>query len=571
MSAFLELGEAAGIAPHDGAERADRLHFNIGSYLPRAAELWGNRAAAVVMGRARGRRERGTVTFAELEALSNRFANGLAQAGIGRGCRTLLMVRPGVDFVALVFALFKLGAVPVMIDPGMGVRRMLECLRRVDVEGFIGVPAAQVMRCLRRGAFSSARSVVTVGRRWLWGGVTLRQIERGGGERFETAATRRDETAAILFTSGATGPAKGVVYEHGMFDAQVRAIQSCYGIEAGEVDLPTFPLFALFSVAMGMTSVIPEMDPSRPARVDPARIVQAVHDYQVTNTFGSPALWKRVASYCVDRGIRLGSLRRVLIAGAPVPDWLIEQLHRVLGSGADVHTPYGATEALPVASIGGRAVLSDCWPRSRSGAGICVGRPLPEIDLRVIGVSDEPIERWSDVLVVGDGEIGEIVVAGPVVTKAYYGLSEATRGAKIYDGDRVWHRMGDVGYRDDKGRVWYCGRKAHRVVTGAGTLYSVCCEAIFNRHAEVSRSALVGVGPRGRQRPVMIVEPKGERFPRGSRAGELHEALVHLAETNEETRSIRDVLFHRSLPVDVRHNAKIDREKLARWAAERMT
>jgi acyl-CoA synthetase (AMP-forming)/AMP-acid ligase II len=479
------------------------------------------------------------------------------------------MVRPGFEFIGLTFALFKIGAVPVMIDPGMGVRRMLECIRSVDPQAFIGIPLAHVVRVIRRKPFRTVKRVVTVGRRWFWGGPTLDELHAGASKDPIMAKTARDEAAAILFTSGATGPAKGAVYEHGMFDAQVRLIRDRYGIEPGEVDLPAFPLFALFSTAMGMTSVIPDMDPSRPATVDPAKIVEAVRDHSVTNTFGSPAMWKRVAAFCVKNDIKLPTLRRVLIAGAPVPWDVIDRLHRVLGPDADVHTPYGATESLPVSSISGREVLG-ARSEGSSGVGICVGGALPGIEVRFLRVTDEPIARWSDDLAVADGEFGEIVVAGEVVTKQYYGLERATALAKIRDGVRVWHRMGDIGYRDKQGWIWFCGRKAHRVVTGSGTMLTVPCEAVFNEHPDVSRSALVGVGPPDRRTPVIIVEPEPGRFPRRGRVPAFREELIALADENDLTRSISRVLFHPGLPVDIRHNAKINREKLAVWAAGRM-
>jgi len=546
--------------------------FNIASYLPRMASADPDRPAVFVT----GSRDRGgravyrSMTFAQLEAESNRYANGLTKTGIARGMRVLVMVRPGFEFVGLIFALFKMGAVPVMIDPGMGVGRMLDCIRMVDLHAFVGVPLAHMIRILRPGAFKTVEHVVTVGRRWGWGGPTLRRLRNEADADFDTVDTKADEVAAILFTSGSTGPPKGVVYEHGMFNAQVHAIQTHYGIEPGEVDLPTFPLFALFSPAMGMTSVIPDMDPTRPACVDPAKIVEAVRDHRVTNTFGSPALWKRVSEYCVERNIKLPTLRRVLIAGAPVPWHVIENLHRVLDSGADVHTPYGATESLPVSSISGKEIFAACSDLTRRGAGTCVGNPLPGIDMRLIRISDEPIADWSDDLQAKDGELGEIVVAGAVVTKEYFGLPHATALAKIREGGRIWHRMGDLGYRDSQGRLWFCGRKAHRVVTEWGTLSSVRCEAVFNEHPDVFRSALVGVGPPGRSRPVIVVEPERGRFPSGRRVTAFCEELLDLGRANELTRRIDRVLFHRSLPVDIRHNVKINREELAVWASGRL-
>ncbi len=568
--------------------------LNIAAYLPAMARQVPDQAAVVVTtGYDRGGRARYTqLTFRELEEQSNRYANGLSGVGIGRGTRTLVMVRPGREFVGLIFALFKMGAVPILIDPGMGLRRMLECIRGVRPEAFVGIPLAQVMRLLRPGPFGRVRHIVTVGRRWFWGGPTLRGLGRSASCDFEPAPTKTDEPAAILFTSGSTGPPKGVIYTHGMFDAQVRAIREHYGIQSGEVDLPTFLLFALFGPAMSLTCVIPDMDPSRPAQVDPARIVTAIRDHAVTNTFGSPALWEQVSRYCVERGITLPTLRRVLIAGAPVRWPLIERMHRVLVPPADMHTPYGATEALPVASISGREVLADCRERSRTGAGTCVGRPLEGVTVRIIRITDEPIAAWSDDLAVPDGEIGEIVVRGDVVTQEYAGLPEATAAAKIAVSDQpkrqvhdlpygygardsglsgnpqcVWHRMGDVGYLDDQGRLWFCGRKAHRVTTAHGTLYTEPCEAIFNEHPDVYRSALVGVGPPGQQEPVIVVEPVPGKFPSGLRMPDFWEELLELGRAHELTRGIDVVLFHRAFPVDVRHNAKIDRDALAVWAA----
>lgn len=547
--------------------------FNIASVLPSRATERADQPAVIVT-RSRDRSDRpvyASISFNKLESLSNRYANALISAGIIRGMRVLIMVRPGFAFTGLIFALFKIGAVPVMIDPGMGVGRMMECIRTVDLHALIGIPKAHVMRLIRRDVFLGLLCVVTVGRRWCWGGASLELLANRANDRFDPVDTAASETAAILFTSGSTGPAKGVVYTHGMFGSQVRMIQSHYGIEPGEVDLPTFPLFALFSTAMGMTAVIPDMDPSRPARVKPERIVEAILDHGVTNSFGSPALWSRVGPYCAARRIRLPSLRRILIAGAPVPFTLIDTLHAVLDDNADVHTPYGATEALPVTSISGRLLSGELSERSRRGAGSCVGRAYDGIEVRIIAITDEPIADWSETSEMPDGEIGEITATGPIVMESYYGLDRATALSRIRDGDRAWHRMGDVGYRDDAGRIWMCGRKSHRVTTQRGTLYTVPCEAIFNQHLSVHRCALVGVGPRGHQEPVLVVECKDGAIPRGRGRREIVEQLQELGERHDHTRDINRFLFRRSLPVDVRHNAKINREQLAEWAVGRVS
>src|SRR5213594_2318417 len=190
------------------------------------------------------------LTFRQLNEECDRYAWGLSRRGVGRGTRTLLMVKPGGDFFCLTFALFKLGAVPMLIDPGMGKANLLSCIEEVAPEAFIAVPVAHAARVFLPRAFRSVKLAVPVGRRWFWGGPTLARIREASWQMCACAPTHASDTAAILFTSGSTGAPKGVVYEHGMFAAQVRELRDFYGIQEGEVDLAPFPLFALFSVAM---------------------------------------------------------------------------------------------------------------------------------------------------------------------------------------------------------------------------------------------------------------------------------------------------------------------------------
>lgn len=502
------------------------------------------------------------LSFDGLNRLSDAYARGLAERGVSRGDRVSLLVRPSLEFVPLVFALFKLGALPVLIDPGMGRKQFLACIERIRPRVLVALPLVHALRTLFPGAFRSVVLSVTAGGSALWwGGITLEECRVEGEEPFEVARTAAGDEAAILFTSGSTGPAKGVTYTHGIFSAQTRHIQEMYGIEPGEVDLACFPLFGLFSVGMGMTMVIPDMDPTKVAQVDPSKLVEAIQTHGCTSAFGSPTIWKRVAPYCLQQGVRLPTLRRILMAGAPVPVDLHEAFQSILPAGAQIHTPYGATESLPVATIGSHEVLDETRFRTAEGWGTCVGHPAPGIDIRIVAISDDPIEAWSDDLVVPDGEVGEICVCGAVVTREYKDEPEHTRSAKIFQGETVWHRIGDLGWFDARGRLWFCGRKAHRVQTADGrTLFTVPCEAIFNGHPDVARTALVGV----HGQPVLIVEPvAGSSRPHD----ELSAELLTLGKENERTESIGRVLFHPSFPVDVRHNAKIDRPALARWAA----
>ena len=548
----------------------DRVYVNIASYLSRAAqEQPFKRAVVCPSGRdSNGRAAYAHLTFQQLDRESDRIAHGLQCAGIGRGTRTILMVRPSLEFFELIFAIFKIGAVPVVVDPGMGIRRMLACYRSTRPLAFIGVPIAHAVRTLFPQHFNTVRVWITVGRRWFWRGLTLKKIRAAERKPFEPAKTSRDDPAAILFTTGSTGPAKGAVYTHGNFDAQLQQIASHLDFEPDEVDLSTFPLFALFYPALGVTAVVPDMDPTRPAQANPERLIEAIVDQGVTNMFASPALLDRLGSYGRARGVMLPSLKRVISAGAPVQARTIELFQPLLADGADIHTPYGATEAVPIASIRGAEILSETSSLTDKGYGICVGRPINGTPIRIIAVNDDPIRRWTEDLLVPQGEIGEIVVRGALVSRSYFENPLADSLAKIPDSGGFWHRMGDLGWMDRKGRIWFCGRKSHRVTTAGETLYTIPCESIFNTHPLVYRSALVGIGPRNHQVPAICIELKKtkKRINRKTVKTE----LLHLASQHEITREIKIILFRDSFPVDIRHNAKIFREQLATWAARQV-
>lgn len=547
----------------------DTPDVNVSKYLKIQAEKQPYKRAVVYPS---GKDHQGRITYAhltfeQLDHESDRLAQGLESIHIRRGTKTILMVMPSIDFFVITYALFKVGAVPVVVDPGMGVKRMLECLQSTGAEAFIGIPKAHVLRTLAKKWFTSVETFVTVGKKLFWGGYTLDDIRHVSDEPFEYVRTAADETAAILFTTGSTGPAKGVVYTHGTFDAQVRNIQAHFKISEDEIDLPTFPLFALFDPALGMTAIIPDMDPTKPAFVNPVKIIEAIHNQGVTNMFASPALLNRVGKYGKEHDIKLPSLKRVVSAGAPVSPANIEQFTSMFTGGTQVHTPYGATESVPILSIASDEILSETKKFSEEGYGTCIGRPIEDADIKIIRITDGPIEEWSDDLVLPIGEVGEITVKGSLVTQNYYKNPEADRLAKINEDGQVRHRMGDLGWLDKSGRVWFCGRKNHRVETAQGPMYTISCEAIFNRHKDVFRSALVGLGPKGDQTPVIIIELRPESRKRNK--NDILGELMALSQTFENTKTIKHILFHPSFPVDIRHNSKIFREELTVWAEKK--
>lgn len=546
---------------------------NVGGRLSIMAQAMPNAVAVVEpLGYDSDRRRRyRQMTFRELNDDSNRIARGLWTMGVSPGTRLALLVRPSIDFISLVFALYKSGAVSILIDPGMGRRTLVGCLADAEPDGFIAIPLAHAVRTFVRHRFPKARFNVTVGRRWFWGGKTLDRLRRTSSNKPVAAKVGPDDPAAIIFTTGSTGPAKGVLFTHGNFAAQVDQIRDFYDIRPGEVDVPCFPMFGLFNCAMGVTTVIPDMDPSRPARVDPTKIIEAARDWNATQAFGSPAVWDRVGRYCEEHGAKLPTVRRVLSAGAPIPAEVLRRMKACIHTDGEVHTPYGATEALPVASNSASEVLDETFAKTREGAGVCVGRRFSGVRWKVVRIVDGPIANIANVEELPTGEIGELIVSGPQVTRRYVTRTQWNARAKIADGNTVWHRMGDSGYLDAQDRFWFCGRVAHRVLTASGPLYPVRCEAIFNQHPTIRRSALVGVGPVGTQRPVIIVEPHRNKMPRTRHDQEaLLAEMRSLAVANPITAGINDFLLHPSFPVDIRHNAKIFREKLAVWAAKKL-
>lgn len=513
------------------------------------------------------------LTYRQLDRDSETIAKGLREYGIGHGTRTVLMVRPSLDFFALTFALFRLGAVPVMVDPGMGVKNLGQCLQEAQPQAFIGIPKAQLARRVLGWGKATIQQIVTVGGGKHWGGVTLDQIRDWGSRSTgsgEVADTTPSETAAILFTSGSTGVPKGVVYTHSIFLRQVHLLRTIYGIEPGEIDLCTFPLFALYAPGLGMTAVVPDMDPTRPANVDPAKIFGAIEDFGVTNLFGSPALINRVGRYGEGNGLRLPTLRRVISAGAPVPAAVLQRFQSMLNDDVQIFTPYGATESLPVCNIGSHEILSETRQLTDQGKGVCVGRPVEGVRVEIIPITDEPIPQWSDDLALEADKMGEIAVRGPNVTREYYRRPHSNELAKIPDPatDGFFHRMGDVGYRDSQGRIWFCGRKSHRVQCGETTLFTIPSEGVFNTHPAVFRSALVPVTTADGVQPVLCVELEQEAANADKQR--LVSELCTLGERFVHTAAIRTFLFHPGFPVDIRHNAKIFREKLAVWAAKQL-
>ncbi len=509
-----------------------------------------------------GNYEYTTLTFKELEILSNKFAVSLSKLGLKKGDKTLLFLRPSLDFPAITFALFKLGVIPIFIDPGMGKKNLLKCIKESNPVGLISEKEIHFIKYFYKDTFKSIKFNVTTGK-FAWGKMkTLKKLKEEKIQSLTTASSDPSDTAAILFTSGGTGTPKGVVYSHQVFEHQTNVLQELYGLTNNDIDMPGFPLFSLFTIAMGMTSCIPDMDPSKPGRCDPEKLVQNIKDQRPTFVAGSPAIWERVADFCIAHEITLPSIKYVVMFGAPVSTKLHMKFKNLLPHGT-TYTPYGATEALPVSSISGEYILKHTAQLSDDGRGTCVGKAVPGVEIKIIKTSNDVIEKLTPDLILPANSIGEIIVRGRAVTKEYLDLPDKTREAKISDEKNTfWHRMGDVGFLDEAGLLWFCGRKTHQVETIDHLLYPIPCEAIFNKHPAVKRSALVGLGKPGNQIPAIVIERKDGQYLSGKSRSIFESELIAVAKKYPHTKEIQKIYLSRSFPVDVRHNIKIDRLKL---------
>ncbi|MDE1673950.1 fatty acid CoA ligase family protein [Nocardia gipuzkoensis] len=511
------------------------------------------------------------LTYRELDLWSKAIAGRLSAAGVGTGTRTIVLVLPSPELYAIMFALLELGAVPVVIDPGMGVRKMLRCLRAVDAEAFIGIPQAHALRVLFRRSFRTVRTAVTVGGRWFWRGESLRAWGRTPTVPVPPGSPATDDDLLLIaFTTGSTGPAKAVRMTYGNLAAMVDQVHMARGEITPEASLITLPLVGVLDLLLGSRCVLPPLIPSKVGATDPAHVVDAIRKFGVRTMFASPAVLIPLLEYLRTHPVTLPSLDSIYSGGAPVPDWCVAGLREVLHEDAEVVAGYGATEALPMSTIESRELLNGLVERAQHGEGTCVGRPAYQVQARIVAITDEPIptmaraEELAGELETTRG-IGELVVAGPNVSTGYYWPEQANAQGKIIDGDRIWHRTGDLGWIDEQGRIWFCGRKSQRVITAQGPMFTVQVEQVFNNVAGVARTALVGIGPRGAQRPVLCVEVKP-----GADPDFVEPALRTRGAQFDLTKRIADFLVHPSFPVDIRHNAKIGRERLAVWAAERL-
>ena len=500
--------------------------------------------------------DKSSLSFFELEECSKKFAAQLIKMDIPSGSKVLLFVRPGLYFSALIFALFRSGLVPVFIDPGMKKKYLFKSIREIKPEVLIAEPKVHLLRLFKPGVFKSIRFF-------------LRPKDLATTTFSSFQDKRTSNPAAILFTSGATGRPKGVIYTHRMFASQVDQLRDAFDLKSGQVDVAGFALFGLFSLANGMNSKIPAVDQMRPAKVCPVKLYQNIERGKASLLTGSPVIWDRLAEYCHKKNLKLSSVKHLVMFGAPVSLNLHRRLKAILPSGS-TYSAYGATECLPVAVVSGDSILNGPHLLMRQGKGAFLGRPLPGVRVAIIPITDGEISHIDSNDFLPPEKLGEIIVCSPCATPGYIGLDLETSLSKMKDENgNIWHRMGDLGLLDDDNQLWFAGRKSHLIKWQGKILSSVQCEAVFNQHPEVKRSALIGLVEGAQKRPAIVIERKDRRILRGKKRRQFDRELLDLGQQKDHTLSIENFFHHPNLPVDTRHNIKIDRLKLALWANKR--
>ncbi len=498
-----------------------------------------------------------SITFDELDADVRRVAAGLVDLGVAKGDRVAVLVPPGIDLAVCIYGCWRMGAVVVVADAGLGVRGMSRALTSADPEYLIGIPRAlAAARALRwPGGRISTTSLHPARARLLQVRASLDDLRRRGERQPAPPTPTSLDEAVIGFTSGATGPAKGVSYRHHQLEAQRDALVDLYAIGPSDSLVAAFGPFALFGPAMGIPSVVPDMEVTAPGSLTAPALAEAVQAVQATLVFASPAALSNVAETAggmsSDQAAALQGVRLLMSAGAPVPVAVLREVGELMPN-AEPHTPYGMTEVLPVADISLAQIEA-----AAQGNGVCVGIPVRGVEVAISAL--DSVGKATGPLTNEDGVVGEVCIRAAHMRDGYDKLWMTQHAASQPAG---WHRSGDVGHLDGTGRLWIEGRMGHIVTTAAGPVTPVGIEHAVSALPEVTHAAVVGVGPVGTQQLVVVVVPVDR-----SRLPDLaDEDLADLVRAKVDAADVAAVMTAPSLPVDKRHNSKIDRTRISRWA-----
>ena len=503
-------------------------------------------------------------TFKSLFDEVKKTAYFFKKKGIKKGDRILLIVKPGIDLINCCFGLLHRGAIPIIIDPGMGLKALSKCIKTSKPVAIVGIPLALSISYLFSKSFQSIKIRISVSK----ANEYLRDRNETNFKDFDHVILQECDLAAIVFTSGSTGSPKGVRYLIKNFNTQILSLKNNFGLGPTDIDLVTLPVFSLFNPALSITSVISDINPRKPASADPKSIVSTIIDYKITTAFCSPIIGKKISSYCDKNSIVLPNVNRIMLAGASTHPSIVERLAKTIPNGR-VLLPYGATEALPV-SFSDHNQIKKIKDSILSGQGSSLGYPISKKSVMLVPITNSPLPNdWEETInpVKEQNCIGEICITGDIVTDGYDGMPGATRDARFHYNDHTYHRMGDIGYWDGCNSLRFLGRKAELLITSAGMLETERCEPIINNYDEVEKCALIGIGMYKIKEPCIVIElvHNLKSYPSA-----LISKIRNLLNRDFTEYKINRVFIEKKIPVDSRHNAKIHRLSLAKKWTKRV-
>ncbi|KPA19144.1 peptide synthase [Candidatus Magnetomorum sp. HK-1] len=510
------------------------------------------------------------LTCRQFNQQSDDIARGLQRAGVVRGTKTALQMEPGIEWFAVTYALLKIGAVPILLQPSIGLKKMAQCVKEVEPEALVTSPRYQMSQLFYSGYYQSVHLHINTNRRWYKKGLSLADLQHSEPGPFQIAGMRDNDPGMIVFsTSNETDIPKPTLLTHGTLNNIVDLLKSVMKINDTSVLFTTFPFFMILAPSMGIRQLLPESHSMKASKINPRIIVESIWDHGISHLIMSPTRLMILGNFLKNESIFLPSIQRIMSWGEPFPAPRLQQLHYFIHEKTQIFPLYGMVEAPVVATIGSHEIVSETQIKTERGFGICQGKEIKGMEMRIIEVSDRPIDNWSDDLLVSDGNIGELVVKGNAVSSKYINNVKADALTKIPDGKGMWHRTGDVGWIDSKGYFWFCGRKKDRIIISEeDTLHTIPCEAVFMQHQRVYRCIIAGVGPIPYQMPVLIIElAPGDS---GKYISTLTHELTEMAQAYPHTGNIKKILFRKSFPVHPLYNQKINRKELTIWAAKKL-
>lgn len=509
------------------------------------------------------------MTYADFDQEIKRLRNLLLEQNLLPKSKVLVFLKPGPLFASSVFALFSIGAVPIFIDPGMNRKTFLKAIESTQADILLAENSVHFYSFFKSKHFKNIKKRLAP-KAFAPGLVGLYQQAK---KSYPTPLFKTSELGAILFTSGATGPAKGVETTQDILLEQTLTLQKLFSLNSSDIDYPAFPLFMLFTLSLGLSVVTASLNAAYPAKCKAHKISNDFKIYKPTFASGSPAIWKRLLDYAQKKSIHYESLTNLATFGAPINDAFLRLALEIFPH-AQISTPYGATESLPVAVISAKERLrlsnESLFFHQQSALlpGTCVGEAVFGVQIKIIPITDDFLKS-DNLQEYGPMTVGEILVHSPMTSPSYHLREDETKHSKFLDKEgRLWHRMGDLGYKDGQGRLWFCGRKSHLVKIKRDEqdiqlMPTDPWENYFTSHYPQQKFALIKVNT---QEAGLVMEKEKALFNDHQSKAQLLKQIQNLCRKQIEKGEIRHVYLCPKFPVDTRHNIKIDRLLLSSWA-----